>query len=115
MRNDFRCVTVTPTRTPLQVRHEAALELLGRGELDPYEALMLVCWPPNGSRLESVPTERRYYSEELKAEIRERHAAGETLTDLARSWPRSRRKAGGCSSEESATVAPTWPKRPETA
>jgi hypothetical protein len=84
MRNDFRCVTVTPTRTPLQVRHEAALELLGRGELDPYEALMLVCWPPNGSRLESVPTERRYYSEELKAEIRERHAAGETLPDLAR-------------------------------
>jgi hypothetical protein len=84
MRNDFRCVTVRPTRTPLEVRHEAALELLGRGELDPYEALMLVCWPPKDSRLEGVPAERRYYSEELKAEIRERHAAGETLPDLAR-------------------------------
>jgi hypothetical protein len=84
MRNDFRCVAVTPTRTPLEVRHEVALELLGRGELDPYEALMLICWPPQGSRLESVPTERRYYSEELKAEIRARHAAGETLPELAR-------------------------------
>jgi hypothetical protein len=73
-----------PTRTPLEVRHEVALELLGRGELDPYEALMLVCWPPKGSRLESVPAERRYYSEKLKTEIRERHAAGETLPDLAR-------------------------------
>jgi hypothetical protein len=76
MRNDFRCVAVMPTRTPLEVRHEVALELLGRGELDPYEALMLVCWPPKGSRLESVPTERRYYSEELKAEIRERSRGG---------------------------------------
>jgi hypothetical protein len=73
-----------PTRTPLEVRHEVALELLGRGELDPYEALSLVCWPPKGSRLESVPTERLYYTEELKTEIRERHAAGETLPDLAR-------------------------------
>lgn len=65
------------------MRHEVALELPGRGELDAYEALMLVCWPPKGSRLESVPAERQYYSEELKAEIRERHAAGETLPDLA--------------------------------
>ena len=73
-----------PTRTPLEVRQEAALGLVGRGELDPYEALALVCWPPTGSRLESVPAERRYYSEELKAEIRERHAAGETLPELAR-------------------------------
>src|SRR5215217_6476905 len=72
-----------PTRTPLEVRQEAALGLVERGELDPYEALALVCWPPTGSRLESVPAERQYYSEELKAEIRERHAAGETLPDLA--------------------------------
>jgi hypothetical protein len=74
---------VPSKRTPLQVRYEVALKLLARGELDPYEALSLVCWPPRGSRLESVPTERRYYSEDLKAEIRERHAAGESIPELA--------------------------------
>jgi hypothetical protein len=76
-------VAVTPTRTPLEVRHEVALLLLGRGELDPYEALWLVCWPPKGSRLENVPTERRAYSDALKDEIISRHAAGETVPELA--------------------------------
>jgi hypothetical protein len=72
-------------RTPLQVRHDAAIALVERGELDPAIALSLVVWPPKG-RLEDeyCPTERQFYSEELKAEIRERHAAGETLPDLAR-------------------------------
>jgi hypothetical protein len=66
-------------------RHDAAIALVERGELDPASALSLVVWPPKG-RLEDehCPTERRFYSEELKAEIRERHAAGETLPDLAR-------------------------------
>jgi hypothetical protein len=41
-------------RTALEVRHEAALALLQRGEIDAYEALCLVCWPPKGSRLETA-------------------------------------------------------------
>jgi hypothetical protein len=70
---------VPSKRTPLHVRHEVALKLLARGELE----LSLVCWPRKGSRLEDVPTERRYYSEDLKAEIRARHAAGESVPELA--------------------------------
>ena len=73
-------------RSALWVRHEAALQLVARGELDGPLALSLVVWPRRGSRLEdeSVPPERQFYSDELKAEIRGRHAAGETLPDLAR-------------------------------
>jgi hypothetical protein len=57
-------------RTPLQVRHEAALALVARGELDPYEAIALVCWPSEDSRLEdeTVPTKRLYYSDDVRAE-----------------------------------------------
>jgi hypothetical protein len=46
-----------------------------------------VVWPRRGSRLEdeSVPTERQFYSEELKAQIRARHAASETIPALAQS------------------------------
>jgi hypothetical protein len=74
---------VPSKRTPLQVRHEAALKLLARGELDPYEALCLVCWPPRGSRLEHAPTERQFYADDLREEIRARHAAGESVPELA--------------------------------
>jgi DNA-binding NarL/FixJ family response regulator len=85
MRNTIRCVPskyVPPT--PLQVRHQAALKLLEAGQLDPYEALMAVCWPES-DRLadEDVPLERRFYSETLKEEIRRRHEAGETIPELA--------------------------------
>ncbi len=68
------------------MRHAAALKLVEAGELDGALALSYVVWPRRGSRLEdeSVPTGRQFYSEEFKAEIRERHAAGETLPDLAR-------------------------------
>jgi hypothetical protein len=74
---------VPSKRTPLQVRHEAVLKLLARGELDPYEALCLVCWPRKGSRLEDVPLGRQCFSREVRAEIRARHAAGETIPELA--------------------------------
>jgi hypothetical protein len=54
--------------------------------MDGALALSLVIWPPKGSRLGdvSVPLGPRCYPEELKAEIRQRHAAGETIPELAR-------------------------------
>jgi hypothetical protein len=57
-----------------------------RGELSPEEALALVVWPPKHSRLEDehAPLERQSYSEEIKAELRARHAAGESLPELGR-------------------------------
>lgn len=77
----------TPPRTPLQVRHAAALKLVAAGELTPEEALWLVVWPPRGSRLadDHVPGGRQVYPEELKAELRACHAAGEALPALAQS------------------------------
>jgi DNA invertase Pin-like site-specific DNA recombinase len=72
--------------TPLQVRHAAALKLVAEGELDGMLALSLVVWPPKGSRLadDRVPVTRQFYPPELKAEIRERFAAGgETYEELA--------------------------------
>jgi DNA-directed RNA polymerase specialized sigma24 family protein len=76
-----------PSRTPLQVRHAAALKLVAAGELDPAFALSLVVWPPAGSRLadDQVSTRRQTYPPELKAEIRRRHAQGETTAALAAS------------------------------
>jgi hypothetical protein len=74
---------VPSTRTPLHIRYEVALKLLERGELDPYEALALVCWPRKGSRLADVPLERQYHAEEIREEIRARHAAGESVPELA--------------------------------
>ena len=76
-----------PSKPPLQVRHAAALKLVKAGELDPVLALSLVVWPPKRSRLddEHMPRERRVYPEELKAELRARHAAGETMPMLAQS------------------------------
>jgi transposase-like protein len=73
--------------TPLQVRHAAALELVAAGAIDGALALSLVVWPPRGSRLadESVPCGRRHYSDELRAEIRRRRAAGATVPELSRS------------------------------
>jgi hypothetical protein len=65
------------------VRHDAALALVQRGELDPVLALSLVVWPRKGSRLEDVPLGRQYYSEDVCAEIRARHAAGESVPELA--------------------------------
>jgi hypothetical protein len=76
-------VQVPSKKTPLQVRHEAALKLLARGELDPYEALVLVCWPRKGSRLEDVPLGKQFYSDDVREEIRARHAAGESVPELA--------------------------------
>jgi hypothetical protein len=76
---------VPSRKTPLQVRQEAALKLLARGELDPYEALSLVCWPRKGSRLEDeqVPLGKQLYSNDVHEEIRRRHAAGESIPELA--------------------------------
>jgi hypothetical protein len=76
-----------PSRTPLQVRRAAALKLVAAGELDPEIALSLVVWPPAGSRLADVQvsTRRQTYPPELKAEIRRRHAQGETIPALAAS------------------------------
>jgi hypothetical protein len=73
--------------TALQVRHQAALRLVEAGELDGALALSLVVWPPKGSRLEdeAVPLGRQAYREDVKAEVRRRHAAGETLPALAAS------------------------------
>ena len=81
----------TRTRTPLQVRHAAALKLVAAGELDGVLALSLVVWPRRGSRLEHAPSERQFYSEELKAEVRERHAAAKAC----RSWRERRESASG--------------------
>lgn len=43
-------------------------------------------WPRRGSRLEdeSVPTGRQFYRQEVREEIRRRHAAGESLPELSR-------------------------------
>ena len=71
-------------RTPLQIRHAAALELLRRGDISPEEALAAVVWPESDRlRDEQVPRAPQFYSEEVKAEIRRRHAAGETIPELA--------------------------------
>jgi hypothetical protein len=72
--------------TPLEVRHAAALQLVAAGELDGVLALSLVVRPPR-SRLEDqqVPVTRQVYSQELKAEIRQRYAAGESMPYLAAS------------------------------
>jgi hypothetical protein len=71
--------------TSLEVRHAAALKLVAEGEIDGVLALSLVVWPPKGSRLadDQVPRERKFYPPELKAEIRRRHAEGETIPGLA--------------------------------
>jgi hypothetical protein len=73
--------------SPLEVRHAAALKLVKDGEIDPMLALSLVVWPPKGSRLadEQLPRGRQFWSPALKAEIRRRHANGETLPALAAS------------------------------
>jgi hypothetical protein len=65
------------------VRHEAALALVESGELDPVLALSLVVWPRKGSRLEDVPLERQFYSDDVREEIRARHAVGESIPELA--------------------------------
>jgi hypothetical protein len=74
---------VPSKKTPLQIRHEIALKLVEAGELDPYSALALVCWPPKGSRLEDVPLGKKFYSDDVRGEIRARHAAGESVPALA--------------------------------
>jgi hypothetical protein len=51
-------------------------------------ALSLVVWPPRGSRLadEQVPRERQFYAPAVKAEMRQRYAAGGvTYEELAAS------------------------------
>ena len=65
----------------------AAPRLVEAGELDGALALSLVVWSPKKSRLEdeAVPLGRQFYAEDVKAEIRRRHAAGETLPTLAAS------------------------------
>jgi len=65
----------------LEVRKAVALDLVRRGQLDPYEALALVCWPPQGSKLEQAPTGEQHYGEEVKDEVR-RHQQGETIAQL---------------------------------
>jgi hypothetical protein len=65
------------------VRHDAAIALVESGELDPVLALSLVVWPRKGSRLDDVPLERQFYSEDVREEIRARHAAGESIPELA--------------------------------
>jgi hypothetical protein len=67
------------------VRHDAAIALVERGDLDPVLALSLVVWPRKGSRLEDerVPPEKQAYSDDVREEIRRRHAAGETIPELA--------------------------------
>jgi hypothetical protein len=71
-----------PQRTPLEIRHQAALKLVAAAELDGVVALSLVVWP-RSPRLESVPVGRQFYSEDLREEIRARHAAGESIPELA--------------------------------
>jgi hypothetical protein len=75
----------SPARTALEIRHSAAIKLVEAGELDGVLALSLVVWPRRGSRLEDehVPQGTQFYSNELRAEIRKRHAAGETIPALA--------------------------------
>jgi hypothetical protein len=67
------------------VRHDAAIALVESGELDPVLALSLVVWPRPGSRLvdEQVPLGKQLYSDDLREEIRARHAAGESIPELA--------------------------------
>lgn len=71
--------------TPLEKRHSAALRLLAEGAIDPEEALAAVVWPQN-ERLsdDRIPIGRQFYSEDVREEIRRRHAAGETLRQLSR-------------------------------
>jgi hypothetical protein len=75
----------SPARTALEVRHAAAIKLVEAGELDGVLALSLVVWPRRGSRLEDddVPRGKQFYRDELRVEIRKRHAAGETIPALA--------------------------------
>ena len=70
--------------TALEIRHEAALELLQRGEISPEAALAAVVWPDGRLADENVPVGRQYYPEEIREEIRGRHAAGESLPALER-------------------------------
>jgi hypothetical protein len=75
----------SPARTALEIRHAAAIKLVEAGELDGAPALSLVLWPRRDSRLddENIPRGKQVYSDELRAEIRKRHAAGETIPALA--------------------------------
>jgi hypothetical protein len=77
---------VPSKESPLQVRHEAAIALVVKGELDPYSALALVCWPRKGSPLEDeqVPPGKQFYSDDVREEIRRRHAAGDSSPSLRR-------------------------------
>jgi hypothetical protein len=61
------------------------IALVVKGELDPVLALGLVVWPRKDSRLEDeqVPPRKQFYSDELREEIRVRHAAGESIPQLA--------------------------------
>src|SRR5512132_2442838 len=71
-------------KSALMVRHDAALALVERGDLDPVLALSLVVRPRRGSRLEDVPLGKQVYSDDVREEIRRRpFEEGETLPELA--------------------------------
>jgi hypothetical protein len=72
---------------PLELRRNAAIKLVKEGTLDGVLALSLVVWPPNGSSLadDQLPSDRPVWPPELKAEIRRRYAAGESMPQLAAS------------------------------
>jgi hypothetical protein len=46
-------------------------------------ALSLVGWPRKGSRLEDVPLGKQVSADDLREEIHARHAAGESIPELA--------------------------------
>jgi hypothetical protein len=70
--------------TPLEVRHQAALELLCRGELDPYEALCLVCWPQGRLEDEQVEARTFRHASSTKSEALALYAEGLTTTEIGR-------------------------------
>jgi hypothetical protein len=63
------------------VRQQAALMLLGKGDLEPWEALAVVVWPPKS--LEQPPTGRRVWGEQTRERARQLHKLGVTYEGIA--------------------------------
>jgi len=55
-------------KSPLEVRHEIALELLLKGQLEPEEALCAVVWPRNERLAGGGYTRAKAWPPELRGE-----------------------------------------------
>src|SRR5688572_3399963 len=54
------------------------------GFIEGWEALELICFPPQGSRLENPPLERQFFSNEVKDECRRLYKEGLSVPEVAR-------------------------------